>query len=54
MTRPLRNFAVERRTEKLLERDKLAAAPWHESTVRVVEQMKKGSIAHCEILEHLT
>lgn len=41
--RPFKNFAVEARTERLLERKKPSAAPWHPTTQKRIEELMAGN-----------
>jgi len=37
--RPLKNFAVEARTERILAKEKPTPAPWHPSTQKKIEEL---------------
>ena len=38
--KPIRNFNIENRSFKAIEKPKVA--PWHESTQKVIKELKKG------------
>lgn len=40
--RPLKNFAVEARTERILAKEKPTPAPWHPSTQKKIDELMKG------------
>ncbi len=41
--KPLQNFAVEARAERVISRDKPTPAPWHPTTVQKIAELSKGS-----------
>jgi hypothetical protein len=40
--RPVKNFAVEARTERVLAKEKPTPAPWHPSTQKRIDELMKG------------
>lgn len=40
--RPVKNFNVEARAEKVLSQDKPTPAPWHPSTQEKINELMKG------------
>ena len=42
-TRPLKNVAVELRTDRLLDKSKPSPAPWHPTTQKKIDELMQGA-----------
>lgn len=42
LARPIKNFAVEARAEKVISQEKPIPAPWHPATARKIDELIKG------------
>lgn len=54
LSRPLKNFAVEARAEKVISKDKPVPAPWHPATQRKIDEIIKGKSSFFLFQEKVT